>query len=49
MTDQAPRRRPTRDLPLSQLIELSIYWFGISIIWGGLDSTIIPARLDGDP
>ena len=37
---------PRRDLPLLHLIELSVYWFGISIIWGGLDSAIIPFRLE---
>ncbi|MEO5986297.1 MAG: MFS transporter [Candidatus Limnocylindria bacterium] len=33
-------------LPLSQLVTLSIYWFGIQTIWGGLNITIIPGRLD---
>lgn len=33
-------------LPLLHLLELSVYWFGISIIWGGLDSAIIPFRLE---
>jgi MFS family permease len=37
---------PTRDLPLLHLIQLSVYWFGISIIWGGLDGAIIPFRLE---
>jgi len=37
---------PFRDLPLLHLIELSVYWFGISIIWGGLDGLIIPFRLE---
>jgi MFS family permease len=39
-----------RELPLLHLIELSVYWFGISIIWGGLDGVIVPARLEAlDP
>jgi len=33
-------------LPLSQLVTLSIYWFGIQTIWGGLNVIIIPGRLD---
>ena len=43
MPDQAS---PSRELPLVHLIELSVYWFGISIIWGGLDGVIIPQRLE---
>ena len=38
---------PMRDrLPLSQLVTLSVYWLGIQTIWGGLNITIIPGRLD---
>ena len=33
-------------LPMSQLLTLSIYWLGIQTIWGGLNITIIPGRLD---
>lgn len=33
-------------LPLRQLVTLSIYWLGIQTIWGGLNITIIPGRLD---
>jgi Na+/melibiose symporter-like transporter len=29
--------RPTRRLPVRQLVQLSIYWFGINAIWGGLN------------
>lgn len=36
--------RPT--LPFGQLLTLSIYWLGIQTIWGGLNITIIPGRLD---
>ncbi len=49
MNDQtAPTQpgTPTRDLPLMHLVQLSVYWFGISIIWGGLDGQIIPHRLE---
>ena len=42
-----PSTGPLRDrLPLSQLVTLSIYWLGIQTIWGGLNITIIPGRLD---
>ncbi len=45
MTDAQPE--PTRrSLPLSQLLTLSLYWLGIQTIWGGLNITIIPGRLD---
>ncbi len=40
-------RQPSRQaLPLSQLVTLSIYWLGIQTIWGGLNITILPGRLD---
>lgn len=45
-TDPDHGAAPTRDLPLLHLIQLSVYWFGISIIWGGLDGAIIPFRLE---
>ena len=38
--------RPTARLPLQQLYQLSIYWFGINAIWGGLNIVLqerIPA------
>ena len=39
MTEQQHRdSKPT--LPLWQLVTLSIYWFGIVIIWGGLNKII---------
>jgi MFS family permease len=45
MTDAGPQ--PSRGaLPLSQLVTLSIYWLGIQTIWGGLNITVIPGRLD---
>jgi MFS family permease len=45
MTETGPEQWRDR-LPLSQLVTLSIYWFGIQTIWGGLNITIIPGRLD---
>ncbi|CAN5287687.1 MFS transporter [soil metagenome] len=45
MTSTGPEHTRIR-LPLSQLVTLSIYWFGIQTIWGGLNITIIPGRLD---
>jgi MFS family permease len=45
MTDNGPDQSRVR-LPLSQLVTLSIYWLGIQTIWGGLNITIIPGRLD---
>ena len=41
-----PPERPRATLPLSQLVTLSVYWLGIQTIWGGLNITIIPGRLD---
>jgi MFS family permease len=48
MTDAS---RPVDDarrvaLPLSQLLTLSVYWFGIQTIWGGLNTIVLPDRLD---
>jgi Na+/melibiose symporter-like transporter len=37
--------RPTRLLPLRQLVDLSIYWLGLSCIWAGLD-VILAGRLE---
>lgn len=46
-TVPSPSARPPRAaLPISQLVTLSIYWLGIQTIWGGLNITIIPGRLD---
>ncbi len=33
-------------LPLRQLLTLSIYWLGIQTIWGGLNTIVIPQRID---
>ena len=41
--------RDERPLPLAQLVTLSIYWFGIVIIWGGLNKIILPAMIGRQP
>ena len=38
-----------RALPLWQLVTLSVYWFGIVIIWGGLNKIILPAMIEDQP
>jgi MFS family permease len=38
--------RPTRPLPLSHLVNLSLYWLGLTAIWAGLDAVILPARVE---
>ncbi|HET7685068.1 MAG TPA: MFS transporter [Candidatus Limnocylindria bacterium] len=40
---QTPTQRP---LPLRQLLSLSVYWLGIQTIWGGLNTIVIPQRID---
>jgi MFS family permease len=42
MTDGTSQRA----LPLRQLFTLSIYWLGIQTIWGGLNTIVIPQRID---
>lgn len=37
--------RPTAVLPLSQLFQLSIYWFGINSIWGAIDGVVLQKRV----
>jgi MFS family permease len=37
--------RPTMPLPMAQLVQLSLYWFGISAIWGGLHNVILQERM----
>jgi MFS family permease len=44
-----PHEPPRELLPLSQLVTLSIYWFGIVIIWGGLNKIILPAMIGRQP
>jgi len=36
--------RPTADLPLAQLVNLSVYWLGINAIWAGLGNVVYQAR-----
>jgi MFS family permease len=38
--------RPTRALPLSHLLTLSLYWLGINAIWSGLHVIILPKRME---
>ena len=38
--------RPALLLPLRQLVQLSIYWFGINAIWGAVDGVILQARME---
>ena len=37
--------RPTQALPWRHLLNLSIYWLGINVIWSGLGNVIYQARL----
>jgi MFS family permease len=37
--------RPTAALPIGQLFQLSIYWFGINAIWGCLDGVVLQERI----
>jgi MFS family permease len=37
--------RPTRSLPMLQLLQLSIYWFGLTMIFTALDTVVLPERL----
>jgi MFS family permease len=39
--------RPTLALPLQQLVQLSVYWFGINSIWGAIDGVVLQARMPG--
>jgi MFS family permease len=36
--------RPTRPLPWAHLLNLSVYWLGINVIWSGLGYLIFQAR-----
>jgi len=38
--------RPTRELPLTQLLTLSIYWLGINAMWQGLHVIVLPKRME---
>src|SRR3954471_11372243 len=37
--------RPTRELPVRQLVQMSLYWFGLSSIFAGL-TAIMSGRLE---
>src|SRR5439155_9999888 len=37
--------RPTRELPIGQLVKMSLYWFGLSSIFAGL-TAIMGGRLE---
>jgi MFS family permease len=39
-----PLGRPTRELPLRQLLTLSVYWLGINAMWTGLHVIVLPKR-----
>src|SRR5882672_4799996 len=45
VTDAVGEFRPTLKLPLAQLLQLSVYWFGINAIWGALDGVILQERI----
>jgi len=40
-----PAGRPVGTLPAFQIVQLSVYWFGINAIWGGLN-LILQHRMD---
>jgi MFS family permease len=40
-----PTGRPVGTLPVFQIFQLSIYWFGINAIWGGLNNVILQRRM----
>ena len=37
--------RPTLALPVRQIFQLSLYWFGINAIWGCLDGIVLQERV----
>ncbi len=43
LTDESGR--PTRELPIRQLVQMSLYWFGLSSIFAGL-TAILAGRLE---
>src|SRR5687767_13019759 len=45
-TSERAVARPSRQLPFSQLLNLSFYWLGLTAIWAGLDATVLPTRMD---
>jgi MFS family permease len=45
-TQTQTRGRPVAAMPIFQIVQLSIYWFGINAIWGGLNNVILQRRMD---
>ncbi|HSH21118.1 MAG TPA: MFS transporter [Candidatus Caenarcaniphilales bacterium] len=45
LLDEVVGARPTAELPLRHLLNLSIYWLGINVIWSGLGNLIYQERL----
>src|SRR3712207_3806653 len=41
---QEPAGRSTRALPTAPLLNLSVYWLGINVIWSGLGYAIFQSR-----
>ena len=39
--------RPAKALPLWMLVQLSLYWLGLSLIFSALDTVILPERFTG--
>ena len=39
--------RPTRLLPMRELLQLSIYWLGLAMVFTALDTVVLPERLRG--
>ena len=37
--------RPVTALPMPQLLQLSAYWFGLTMVFAALDSVVLPERL----
>lgn len=46
VTERHHQPEPAAALPLRQLLNLSIYWFGLTALWGAINGVIIPVRLD---
>jgi MFS family permease len=45
-TEAQTTGRPLGAMPIAQIVQLSIYWFGINAIWGGLNNVILQRRMD---
>jgi MFS family permease len=44
-SDIAADGRPAALLPLRQLVQISLYWFGINAIWGAVDGVVLQERV----